>query len=31
MFMALIGALAAQITLSHFHDRQIQKLTGREP
>ena len=29
MFMALIGALTAQITLSHFHDRQIQRLTGR--
>lgn len=30
MFMALIGALTAQFTLSHFHDRQIQKLTRRE-
>ena len=31
MFMALIGALTAQITLSGFHNRQLQRLTGWEP
>jgi putative membrane protein len=31
MFTALIGALTAQITLSRFHNRQLQRLTGREP
>ena len=30
MFMALIGALTAQIVLSRVHDRQLQRLTGRE-
>jgi putative membrane protein len=29
MFMALIGALVAQVTLSRFHDRQLAKLPSR--
>ena len=30
MFMALIGAIVGQITLSHVHDHQLMVLTGNE-
>jgi len=30
MAMALLGAIAAQVLLSRYHDRQLSRLTGRE-
>jgi uncharacterized membrane protein YjdF len=29
MFLALIGAITAQLLLSRFHDRQLARLPGR--
>jgi hypothetical protein len=31
MFMALVGAVTAQLLLSRIHDRQLARLTGASP